>query len=201
MICKRSVAIGVVLLALLASPAAAQKGVWLLGVDAGLAMPQSDFGDFWDSGFLFAASAGYRLSPPFELGAAIGFSDHDPTDEEQAFLDTYGGTDQFSFVNYGLYGKYLFGAGAKLEPYLMGSLGLSSVKEEYTEPGVSEERTQTAFALGGAGGLDYFFSPNFGAGLRIGFLQAFTSEEDIEHDGVGSFQITGGIRFKVIPGE
>jgi hypothetical protein len=186
------------LAALLAASSA--HASWLLGANAGVAMPAGTFSDLWGSGFSSGISAGYMLNPRFAAGVDASYSRFGTTSDYQALLNFIdpGASDVFTAWRYGVHGDYMIpvGSESKFSPYVVGGVALYGVKDKYRSPTNADELSQTAFGIRGGIGCDYWVSPTFGIGLGADYNRTFTNEDDIGFGNAPYFSITAGVRWK-----
>jgi opacity protein-like surface antigen len=183
----------------LASPTPS-SATWLLEANAGVGLPQGDFGDFWGSGLLIGGSVGY-LSAPFEIGADLNFLSNDPSDDYQALLDGVDAEDEFSFVQYGVHARWMPTMQGSVSPYLGVGLAMYSLKEEYAEPGFSEELSSTDLGVNVKGGANVWLGPSFGLGADVTYHAVWPDEDEIGHDNASFLGIQAGLRYKFgVPG-
>src|SRR5688572_22879086 len=127
------------------------SATWLLEANAGVGMPQGDFGDFWGSGLLVGGSVGY-LSAPFEIGADVNFLSNDPSDDYQSALDAIDAENEVSFVQYGVHARWMPTMQGSLSPYLGVGVAAYKIQDEWEEPGFSEEISSTSLGVNVKGG-------------------------------------------------
>jgi opacity protein-like surface antigen len=181
--------------AVLASPTPS-SATWLLEANAGVGMPQGDFGDFWGSGLLIGGSVGY-LSAPFEIGADVNFLSPDPSDDYQADLDLIDAEDEFSFVQYGVHARWMPPMQGSLSPYLGVGLAAYNLKEDYEEPGFSEELSTTSLGVNLKGGANFWLGPAFGLGADVTYHLVWPDEEELGHDNASFIGLQAGLRYKL----
>lgn len=178
----------------LASPTPS-SATWLLEANAGVGMPQGDFGDFWGSGLLIGGSLGY-LSAPFEIGADVNFLSNDPSDDYQAILDNDDAEDEFSFVQYGVHARWMPATQGSVSPYLGVGLAMYSLKEEYADPIDSEEFSSTDLGVNVKGGANFWLGPSFGLGADVTYHAVWPDEDEIGHDNASFIGLQAGLRYK-----
>jgi opacity protein-like surface antigen len=192
---KSKVVLGLFCAIVLAAPVPG-TAEWLLEGNAGVGMPQGDFGDFWGSGLLIGASVGY-LSSPFEIGADINFLSNDPSGDYADGLESIGADDQFSFVQYGVHTRWMSPSQSSLSPYFGVGLAAYNLSEDYEEPGFSEELSTTALGVNVKAGANYWLNPALGLGLDVAYHAVWPEEEDIGHDSASFIGIQAGLRYKL----
>ena len=179
----------------LASPAAG-NAAWLLEGNAGVGMPQGDFGDSWGSGLLIGASLGY-LSAPFEIGADLNFLSNDPSDDYQSELDLEDASADFSYVQYGVHARWMPPTEGKLSPYLGVGLAAYSLEAKYDSEILSEDLTDTSLGVNFKGGTNFWLGPKFGIGADVSYHLVWPDEEGIEHDNASFIGLQAGLRYKL----
>jgi opacity protein-like surface antigen len=175
------------------SPGSAE---WLLEGNAGVGMPQGDFGDFWGSGLLVGASLGY-LSAPFEIGADVSWLSNDPSGDYEEELELIGGEDEFSFMQYGVHARWMSPSQSSLSPYFGVGIAAYNLQEDYEEPGFAEELSTTAMGVNVKAGANYWFNPAWGIGADVAYHAVWPEEEDIGHDNASFLGIQAGLRYKI----
>jgi opacity protein-like surface antigen len=179
----------------LASPTPG-SAAWLLEGNAGVGLPQGDFGDFWASGLLVGGSIGY-LSAPFEIGADLNFLQNDPSGDYEDALASIDASDEFSFMQYGVHARWMPPMQGKLSPYLGVGLAAYQLKEDYEEPGFSEELTSTSLGVNLKGGTNFWLGPKFGIGADVTYHMVWPDEEEIGHDNASFIGLQAGLRYKM----
>lgn len=178
----------------LAAPTTA-SATWLLEANAGVGMPQGDFGDFWGSGLLIGGSVGY-LSAPFEIGADVNFLSNDPSDDYQSDLDVLGAEEEISFVQYGVHARWMPPMQGSLSPYLGVGLAAYNIKDDLEGPGVSEEISTTSLGVNVKGGANFWLGPAFGLGADVTYHAVWPDEEELGHDNASFIGLQAGLRYK-----
>ena len=190
---KTRLLLALVFALILASPGTGYAA-WLVEANAGVGLPQGDFGDYWASGLLIGGSVGF-LKAPFEIGADLNFLSNDPSDDYQASLpsDT---NDEFSFVQYGIHARWMPPMQGALSPYLGVGVAAYNLKEDYEDPLFSEEYSTTAMGVNFKGGTNYWFGPAFGFGADVTYHAVWPDENDIGHDNASFLGLQAGLRYK-----
>ena len=179
---------------LLATPAPS-SATWLLEANAGVGIPQGDFGDFWGSGLLVGGSVGY-LSAPFEIGADINFLSNDPSDDYQGVLDAIGAEEEVSFTQYGVHARWMPPMQGSLSPYLGVGVAAYNIKDKWDEPGFSEEISSTSLGVNLKGGTNFWLGPSFGLGADVTYHLVWPDEEELGHDNASFIGLQAGLRYK-----
>jgi opacity protein-like surface antigen len=191
---KSKVLIVLLSVLVLASPSST-SATWLLEANAGVGIPQGDFGDFWGSGLLIGGSLGY-LSAPFEIGADINFLSSDPSGDYEDELELIDAEDEFSFMQYGVHARWMPTMEGSLSPYLGVGLAAYNLKEDYTEPGFSEELSNTSLGVNFKGGANFWLGPAFGIGADLTYHAVWPDEDEIGHDNASFLGLQAGLRYK-----
>ena len=182
--------------ALVLAVPAQSSAVWLLEGNAGVGLPQGDFGDFWASGLLIGASVGY-LSAPFEIGADVNFLSNDPSDDYQEILDTADATDEFKFTQYGVHARWMPPMEDKLSPYLGVGVAAYQLKENYEDSFGTEDVSSTSLGVNLKGGTNFWLGPKFGIGADVTYHMVWPDEEEVGHDNASFIGLQAGLRYKL----
>jgi hypothetical protein len=174
------------------------SATWLLEANAGVGMPQGDFGEFWDSGLLIGGSVGY-LSAPFEIGADLNFLSNDPSDSySEEDLEPFDATAEFSFMQYGVHARWMPAMQGSLGPYLGVGLAAYKLEEEIESPLFpTEELSNTSLGVNLKGGANFWLGPAFGIGADVTYHLVWPDEEEIGHDNASFLGIQAGLRYKL----
>ncbi|TMQ55684.1 MAG: porin family protein [Candidatus Eisenbacteria bacterium] len=185
------------LLLLLTPTAPAQAGGrWLIGANAGLGIPISDFGDSWKTGPLVGASVGYALTPQLTVGVDGSYMKNKPSKDYAAELALLSAKDEIKFIHYGMHGKWVAPTSENgVIPYLVAGLGFYSVKENYVEPPFSDESTQTAFGARGGAGFDWMLGSSWGLTFEGDYHHVSIDKNKFGHDSAPFLGVTAGIHW------
>ena len=180
-------------LCLLAFPMSAHAAEgFVVGAHGGVTVPSGDFGDYWNTGYLFGAYGECMIKEAFAIGLDLNYAKNNPAD---AAAVPSGQDETFTYFNVGAHGKWTYLAmGSPLRPYLLGGGGIYSVKDK--GEGIDNfEDTQTAFGLMGGIGLSWLATTTLRLELEADYHHVFTSESDIGHSSAPFFGVTGGIAY------
>jgi len=166
----------------------------------GISMPMAPefFSDYWGTGYNVGGGLGIQINPSIEVTGSLFFNAF-PLDDEKLIEDagdagkgiTVDGLD-FQSLEFGIDLKYILRASqaeAKLLPYLTVGVGMSNVKfTDVTFTGGDESLTlpvgsysETDFALNGGAGVNYMFSPKFGAWVEGRYTVVMTEGDSIQY--------------------
>lgn len=176
---RKLVLLAVVCMAFAVPALAAAPGEMTFGLNGGVGIPMSDFGDAYKMGFTGGVFGDYAFTPIFALGVDASYSQFKGKDLPIEFRDTAG--DLLFAITDAKVTPIQFGAHLKatppmenmpLAPYAQVGAGFYSVKGEVTtasdvEPllaGTSDE-TKTKFGWNIGIGADYKVTPAFGLGI------------------------------------
>lgn len=185
----------------LASAVAAEAQVKpVVYAGGGISMPMAPefFSDYWGMGYNVGGGLGIQINPSIEVTGSLFFNAF-PLDKDKLIEDagasgedvTVDGLD-FQSLEFGIDLKYILRASqaeAKLLPYLTVGVGMSNVKfTDVTVTGADESFTlpagdmsETDFALNGGVGVNYMFSPKFGAWVEGRYTVVMTEGDSIQY--------------------
>jgi hypothetical protein len=180
---------------LLALPIAAYAaGGFVVGVHGGATVPSGgDFGDYWNTGYIFGGYGEYQMKDAWALGLDVNYAKNNPADDVNLAPDT---DETFTFINVGGHAKWTYlASGSPLRPYLLGGGGFYSLKDKTEAPTGDSEDTQGAFGLMGGIGLNWLATTSLRLELEADYHHVFTSESDIGHSSAPFFGVTGGVAY------
>ena len=120
----RSSVFGLLFVSSIALPVSAGAAGFVVGAHGGVTVPSGDFGDFWDTGYLFGGYGEYLMSEAFALGVDVNYATNNPSD---TYTDAFPGSDdsEFQYLNIGAHGKLTYlASGSPLRPYGVGGGGM-----------------------------------------------------------------------------
>ena len=191
----RSSVFGLLFVSSIALPVSAGAAGFVVGVHGGVTVPSGDFGDYWDTGFLFGGYAEYLMSEAFALGVDVNYATNNPSD---FYTEEFPGSDdsEFQYLNIGAHGKWTYlASGSPLRPYGVFGGGMYSVKEKFQDETFAEEFDQTSFGLMGGLGLSWLATTSLRLELEANYHHVFTSEEDIGHSSAPFFGVQAGLAY------
>lgn len=89
---------------------------------------------------------------------------------------------------------YPFSTPSKVEPYVVGGIGLMHQSIDLDEIGLGSD-SDTSFAFDLGGGANYFFSEKLGVRGDLRYFRAVAGDESLLND-VDFIRLTGGVIFK-----
>lgn len=112
---------------------------WQIGIQGGAAIPTGDFADIdAETGYLLGVFVDYAFNPMWTFGANFRTTKNNHKNigvtEDLGSGTTYTlDEDKYTTMQFGVHAKYLFPTAGKMRPYGLLGLGMTSLKEEYTE--------------------------------------------------------------------
>lgn len=184
---KKSLFLAFVFASMLTAPMAnAAAGGMTFGLNAGVAMPMGDFGDFAKLGFGGGVYGDYWVSNAFGIGADIMYNrfsgDEDVTGPDVSFTD----------IQFGGHLKYAFPMeGSSFAPWLQAGFAAYNGKVDGVTGG-DDSSTDMGFNVGA--GLGFWSSPTMSMGVLGLFHNVMTDPDSQQYINVGlnlTFSTTG----------
>lgn len=176
MILKTTLLAGALALTLVATPAQAAAGEWVLGLHGGTAMPSGDYGDFAKVGLMGGGSFGYAVSENVCVGVDGSFTANSAKDAINQVLTAAATLIQgaptivkakVDFVQAGAYARYTYRLqGRNTAPFAVIGAGLYNVKTKLESPNENYASEVTETKFGGRAGLGLSFKA--GEAVSIG---------------------------------
>jgi outer membrane protein W len=176
---KTALLVGALALMLVAPPAHAAKGDWMIGLNGGTAIPMGDFKDAAKLGFMGGVGVGYAVTEAVSVGVDGSFIMNDGSDLLNALLTDIATifegtpttvTGKTSMIQGGAHAKYMFpmGGESKISPYAVVGLGIYNLKfkTESSNAFWVDEASESKFGGRGGLGLNYKASENVGVGVE-----------------------------------
>ncbi len=157
----------------------------------GVSMPMGDWADFYKMGFGFGGGFGYPVTPQFEVVGKVFYNTF-PVDS-----DVIEGGD-FIAISFGadvhFYPMANNADESAFAPYLLGGIGMSSVKvKEITAPvAVPEGESETDLTFGFGAGFQYEMSPKMALWVEAKYTIISTEGASTSH-----LPIFAGIKFNL----
>ncbi len=207
----RIVAVAAVALLVAVSGAHAQPNV-SFGLTAGAAIPVSDYGNAYKTGFMGGVMADLWVAPTWAIGVDVAGDFHNAKDAENAYFtevsDALGGTSDVtlknSVIQYTAHLKWhMVVPGSPVAPFVQGGAGGYTARAKL-DGGVfnGENNTSTKFGWNVGAGVDLWSTPAMSLGVAGNFhdiTDAFTDEhgdkKGVEYVTVGAtltFSTSGG---------
>ncbi len=185
---KKSLMLVLLALSLSAAAASASPGEWIGGVQGGVHIPSSDYGDRAKAGWVGGALLDYMLSDMVAVGAQVDFNSTKAKDEYVNAVNVLIAPDhvddiKLTILNYGVHGNLYFMREGIVRPYVAATVGAYTSKIK-TSGGTASGSTDNRTVMGFGGGVGIKFqSP----GNPVGFGIEGTYQK------VGEAFIKGGI--------
>lgn len=197
---KKSLVLLAALAVFAATPAFAEKGYKMIGIQGGASLPLSDLGDIVGTGWNASVLGSYNVATNCALGIEVGY--HAWTGKDNVDLPGGGTADlsdlKISAIQATAFTTYRFPTSGKVSPYLKGGVGLYNVKEKVDLPApdnVDQSTSKLGFNVGG--GLDFTASPDYTIGLVAAYHMIMLDDEDypnLEGDKFNPSIVTVGLQ-------
>ncbi len=194
---KTALLVGALTLMLVAPPAHAAQGDWMIGLNGGTAIPMGDFKDGAKLGFMGGVGVGYAVTEVVSVGVDGSFIMNDGSDLLNTFLTDYATfiegtpttvTGKTSMIQGGAHAKYMFpmSGESKISPYAVVGLGVYNLKAKTESSNASWAGDASESKFGGRGGLglSYKASENVGVGVEGTFHYISTDISSTQFVGV-----------------
>lgn len=168
-------ALVVAVFALLVASSAFAANTSTVGVNVGTSIPLGDLSDAAGIGFHVGGEYCYMMNEQFGVGGDLAYHKLGSKDVTTILGSV---SSEFSMIQYGAHGKYMFPATGDVKPYLKVGIGLySSTAKAEASGGGSAESSDTNFGLNFGGGADWKINDKMGWGLN-GAYHYISSEGD-----------------------
>jgi len=194
---RRNVVVPVLALGLALIVAPAHAGGLSFGVNGGMGMPTSDYGQAFKLGWGGGVTADYGLMPMIGLGADLGYQANSAKDEINAAASAAAGypvTISTSAFNYGVHGT-LTPPMVMVHPFLQVGVGAYSTSLKVEGGGATTSGSSTKFGYNVGGGMSFTVAPTMTLGVSATY-NVISAKDELGFNPTW-FGVRTGLTFKI----
>jgi len=161
---RKVLAVAVLMMALAATTASAEKGEFVMGGTGGGSIPTGDLGDFVDPGFDAGVFVDYGVANNCTIGATAAYHSLGVPDEFISFL----GADDvtFSILQFTAHARYWFPTGGAMMPFVTVGGGIYNGKTKVDGGPAASDDSESKGGFYGGAGVDYKMGPMWRIGVE-----------------------------------
>lgn len=161
---RKVFAVAVLMMALAATTASAEKGEFVMGGTGGASIPTGDLGDFVDPGFNAGVFADYGIANNCTIGATALYHGLGVPDD---IISGLGADDvTFSILQFTAHARYWFPTGGQMMPFVTVGGGIYNGKTKVEGGSFESDESESKGGFYGGAGLDFKVSPMWMVGVE-----------------------------------
>jgi opacity protein-like surface antigen len=178
---------GIVVLGMMLFVGLAQAAPITFGLQGGVSIPMSDYGDFVKLGPQGGVFADYWVKDEFGLGADIVGNFHKGKDDLITELEDAGFTNpelSFTAIQFGVHGKWMPKMTGQIAPWLGVGVGMyngkTTFKGSFSGVSFDEDDSSSKFGVNASGGVNFKASEMWGVGVMASFHNVTDAIDQID---------------------